>query len=366
MTRLVTVIFFFVACTSFTLDPEKGVEYEYIKTRAPQSIHVLKVDPKKVRIVLARALDTGLGRESVQEIASRHNALCAINGGFFEIGTKYDGICRGMCKIKEDIISFPYKMRGTIGWKEDNRPIFDLLFCTCEVKIDNTVYQIDGVNRPRATDKEVILFTSAFSKTTLSPFDSIEFEIFDDKVQNIYPKGSSKIKENSYVLSMDKSRFSANFNTIKCGQNAEVSFSFNPKKTDKTLWANQDYIIGGACLLIQDNEVIQDFQTEDVRSFFKTGRYARTCIGLLPDGRWIFVVVDGRQPLKSTGLTILELSSLMKSFGCVHALNLDGGGSSTMVIDNEIVNSPCGDEDEDNGQKKSRRVSDAILIFQKN
>lgn len=361
--RNLYAFFLFIFCTSFTLPPENGIEYEHIKTRAPQSIHVLKVDLKKAHILLARALDTGLGRESVESIASRHNALCAINAGFFKIGTKYDGMCMGICKVKDDIFGLPYKMRGTIGWKSGKAPIFDLLLCKCDVKIDNVIYTVDGFNRPRGNEKEIILYSDAFGKTTLSSFDSKEIEILDDKVQNIYPNGSSKIKENGYVLSMHNSTFQKHFCNVSKGQDAHVTFSYIPKKTSKDAWKEQDYIISGACLLVQDKEVIEDFKTEDVRSLFFSGRHARTAIGVLADERLIFVVVDGRQPLKSTGLTIPELCQLMKSFGCIHALNLDGGGSSTMVINNEIVNSPCGDEDEDDGQKKSRRVSDAILIM---
>ncbi len=60
-----------------------------------------------------------------------------------------------------------------------------------------------------------------------------------------------------------------------------------------------------------------------------------------------------------------ELAGLMADLGCVDALNLDGGGSSTMVFEGVLKNSPHGDEDEGAGQSMVRRVSDALIIVPK-
>jgi exopolysaccharide biosynthesis protein len=72
----------------------------------------------------------------------------------------------------------------------------------------------------------------------------------------------------------------------------------------------------------------------------------------------VFVVVDGRQPKISVGFSIDELAALMAKLGCVEAINLDGGGSSTMVAGGRVVNSPSDAAGE-------RPVSDALLIFKK-
>ena len=69
----------------------------------------------------------------------------------------------------------------------------------------------------------------------------------------------------------------------------------------------------------------------------------------------VLVTVDGRQPQKGVGMTIEELAKLMIELGCVEAMNLDGGGSTTMVIRNKIANSPSDATGE-------RPVSDALLI----
>jgi len=70
----------------------------------------------------------------------------------------------------------------------------------------------------------------------------------------------------------------------------------------------------------------------------------------------MLVTVDGRQPKKSVGMTIEELAVLMTGLGCVEAINLDGGGSTTMVINGRVVNNPSDATGE-------RPISDALLVF---
>lgn len=83
----------------------------------------------------------------------------------------------------------------------------------------------------------------------------------------------------------------------------------------------------------------------------------RTAIGIIDDLHYIIVVADGRTS-ESEGLSLLELAQLMESYGCVTAYNLDGGGSSTMVFNGEVVNQPT-----TNGNEISEReVSDIVYI----
>ena len=65
------------------------------------------------------------------------------------------------------------------------------------------------------------------------------------------------------------------------------------------------------------------------------------------------------------GLTLPELAEVMRTLGCKDALNLDGGGSSTLWINGAIVNRIIGDKDEAAGQAIVRPVSDAIVFIQK-
>ena len=83
----------------------------------------------------------------------------------------------------------------------------------------------------------------------------------------------------------------------------------------------------------------------------------RTAIGILEDGHYVFVVSDGRTD-ESEGLSLYELAEFMQSLGVTTAYNLDGGGSSTMVYQGEVVNNPT----TSGNSVKERSVSDIVYI----
>ncbi|WP_298871562.1 phosphodiester glycosidase family protein [uncultured Microbacterium sp.] len=70
------------------------------------------------------------------------------------------------------------------------------------------------------------------------------------------------------------------------------------------------------------------------------GDQPRTAVGVIDDNHLVFVVVDGRQEGYSAGATLPELADIMLSLGATTAYNLDGGGSSTMYFNGQVVNSP--------------------------
>jgi len=83
----------------------------------------------------------------------------------------------------------------------------------------------------------------------------------------------------------------------------------------------------------------------------------RTAIGIIDDNHYVFVVSDGRTS-ESVGLSLYELATILKNLGCKTAYNLDGGGSSTMVFNNEVINNPVS-----MGRSTSERsVSDIVYI----
>jgi hypothetical protein len=96
--------------------------------------------------------------------------------------------------------------------------------------------------------------------------------------------------------------------------------------------------ISGDRMLVQSGRIIDDLN--DVKL------HPRTAIGLNRNGRWVYiVVVDGRQPFYSNGATYQQLAEILQDLGAFNAMALDGGGSSTMVIQGEngepvVLNSP--------------------------
>ena len=95
---------------------------------------------------------------------------------------------------------------------------------------------------------------------------------------------------------------------------------------------------------------------------FVTTRHNRTALGRRPDGSYILCVADGRFRDHAEGLTLFELQRVMRWLGCSSAINLDGGGSSTMYIkDTGVVNYPSDNGEHDH--EGERPVSNAILVL---
>lgn len=82
--------------------------------------------------------------------------------------------------------------------------------------------------------------------------------------------------------------------------------------------------------------------------------HPRSATGITADGRLLLVVVDGRQP-HSRGVYLEELATIMRDLGAVQAMNLDGGGSSALVVDGKLFNRPSGTSVE-------REIASAILV----
>ena len=113
-------------------------------------------------------------------------------------------------------------------------------------------------------------------------------------------------------------------------------------------WTNVFDAIGGAPLLLLDGALTGQCNSG-------CGRQPRTGVGVTATGRILLVVVDGRQAKWSLGPTMDEFARIMRDLGAVSALNLDGGGSSAMVVDGEVVNRPS------DGHERS--ISSALLVL---
>ena len=118
-----------------------------------------------------------------------------------------------------------------------------------------------------------------------------------------------------------------------------------------------DVMTAGPMLLWKGKDVPQ--RTDRT---FVTNRHNRTALGRRPDGSYILFVADGRVKEHAEGLTLFELQHVMRWLGCSSAINLDGGGSSTMYIkDSGVVNYPSDNNQHDH--EGERPVSNAILIL---
>lgn len=105
---------------------------------------------------------------------------------------------------------------------------------------------------------------------------------------------------------------------------------------------NVAHAIGGGPRLLENGAPRISYDEE---VFFASGfradvPYPRTAIGRREDNHIVLFVTDGRNPLSSVGLTLPQLADEMKKLGCVDAMNLDGGGSSTFVANGRALNAP--------------------------
>ena len=112
-------------------------------------------------------------------------------------------------------------------------------------------------------------------------------------------------------------------------------------------------VVGGFPELLRDGRAVLGEQT--VAASFGAQRHPRTAIGWTPTGRLLLVTVDGRQPDWSAGMSLEELTWLFQSLGASYALNLDGGGSTAMVVSGAVVNRPSDREGE-------RAVGNALVL----
>jgi hypothetical protein len=110
--------------------------------------------------------------------------------------------------------------------------------------------------------------------------------------------------------------------------------------------------IGGNPVIVQDGQIVWS-DVNGTTSFH--GRNPRTGVGVTADGRVLLIAVDGRQPGYSKGMTLLQFAQLFMDKGAVNALNLDGGGSTTVVVNGDIKNRPS------DGNERS--VSSALVVL---
>ncbi|MFI4937529.1 MAG: phosphodiester glycosidase family protein [Candidatus Berkiellales bacterium] len=122
-------------------------------------------------------------------------------------------------------------------------------------------------------------------------------------------------------------------------------------------------MVSGIPLLIEEGKIVKDVLSKT--SDFYVKPHARTAIGLKANGEIVIVVAENYYGVLGgiQGLSITSLATLMQQLGCGSALNLDGGGSSTLWVNGKVINRTIGDLDESEGDYSVRAVSDSIVFI---
>lgn len=285
-----------------------GFHYETYKTDK-QVIHVVIVPPKEYDAHIIKAQN---GRETVPSMAKRSQAEVAINGGFFNIGSDKEGTPSGSLVIEGKIYNIKNKMQALAFFQSG---VLSIGFANPKKYLENHANSNDSL-------------------VSGIPMLIYEGNIIKENVQrkgNFYQKPHARtaigIRSNGdIVLCVVEHRYIKDLNKI-------------------TIEEIQWFLKKKAALLKERYDKKQgDLTVSELKKMLKED----------------FSTHAGIQ-----GLSILELAKFLKKMGCEFALNLDGGGSSTLWIEGKVINSTIGDEDEEKGVAIVRPVSDSIIFTKK-
>jgi hypothetical protein len=319
------------------------------------------LDLKQVDLRVTHALDEGVGLETTTSMARRYGAIAAVNAGFFRTTGTYRGESSGVLVVEGKLISEPLEgraafglIRGAIGAEI----IFGhLKFSGYVVTGRGRRLAIGGLNRPRGAD-ELIVYTPEFHRTTLTAPDGVEAVVRKNTVIRVGDgEGSGIIPPDGLVLSASGKARQWMLSNLRAGSRVRLEAKLEPVESEMNeAWSRASSIVGGGPQLIKEGKVAITFEAEKIAQRFVSDRHPRTAIARLKDGRVLLATVDGRQPGVSVGMSLGELANLLLEFGASEAINLDGGGSTTMVVNGKLVNVPS-------DQTGERPVSDAILVL---
>lgn len=362
-------------------------------TSGPWSVRVLTIDPRRFHGAVAPVLGSGVvpGREKVTSIAARLRATAAVNGGYFVVtdadGT--EGDLAGISVVNGRLASEAVNGRTSLilpdprgrGARIDALATRDRLRSS-----DGAVRELDGLERgpgliracggvggdePTVLPKhdftcsdpsEVIRYTSLFGPTT--PAGAGVEAVLDasghvtalrDARGGAIPAGGSVLAGTG--TGADWLRAHA-----RPGRRVDVRLRVRGAAGTLPLRPSLGIVNGGPRLLQAGRPAVPSraegfVWSDDPQFFWRFGvrRNPRTMAGTTRDGRLLLVTVDGHAAGFSVGATFTEEGAVMRALGARDAMNLDGGGSTTMTVGPQLVNRPSDATGE-------RPIGDAIVI----
>jgi hypothetical protein len=355
------------------------VHREIVDARGPWHIQVLEIDLRHRDLVLetARALDSAYGRETTTAMVARRRAagervIAGVNGDFFDMKTgeainnQMAGgvVARGLLPVLDERGEYR-GVRSQIGFLEDRRPVMGkfVLEGTAYWKGGGSV-RISGVNVVRART-DLVLFNRFIGRAT--PPDTLDRKTVEILLEYVRSEGDtmvalvtgrgrgrSPVPRDGCVLAAIRRPGLFDSAGVAPGDTVRLLLAFPPSPPRLRALA------GGLPQLIRAGEMALNLPDglEGAGRDFAEKRHPRTGVGFSADSTIVkFVVVDGRQS-RSDGMTLQEFALLMRRLGLDHALNLDGGGSTTLVIGDRVVNTPSDAAGE-------RPVANAILLVER-
>jgi hypothetical protein len=329
----------------------------------PTAAYVLHLDLARVQLRSVHALDKVIGTETVLEMSRRRRALAAVNAGFFAP----NGDPAGLLKIGGELISDTERPRGAVALSgpaaRPQRLVFDRVTVQVATRFDTSegvqVFAAASVDTIRQRD-QLTVYTPRYHEDTGTPNGGVEWVLRGRPLKVVERRdgaGSTPIPRDGIVLSYGGPSPPDTLNRLAPGVVVQIIPQYKVLLgSELSVWQNAYDAVSGAGLLLHRGAIASDWKVEDLRAGFDTERHPRTMIGVDGSGNVWLVAVDGRQPGYSMGMTFKELQQLALRLRLRDALNLDGGGSTTMVVGDTIVNRPS-------DPQGPRMVSDALIVL---
>ena len=355
----------------------------------PWVVNVLRVDRGQLPGRLSAVLSNGrvAGTETTSSMARRTGAAAGVNGGFFVSRGLGGGDPVGALAVGESLVSESTDGRAALLLpRAAGTParVASLRF-RGRATVGTSSRALDGVDRvpgripacggrggDRPTQRprhhlvcgdpsELVVLSPRFGPSTPGGPPRVELVVRGGQVVDRRVGVGTPIPSDGYVLSATGTAGRFLRAAGSPGAPASTSTQLLGGDTPVSL-ADHEAVVGGGPRLLRGGRVAvrggpEGFTADRaLRQGFTGGRNPRTLAGVTAGGGVLLVTVDGRRPGYSVGVTLREAARLMRSLGAREALNLDGGGSSTMVVRGKVVNRPSDPTGE-------RRVGDGVFVL---
>jgi hypothetical protein len=340
-----------------------GVTYEkrlQFTRFGPMRLHILtapKPDGRLYKVQPALSNGAVVGRERVtamQRRAEQSSTNAGVNGDLF---TWADGIpSSGL--IQDGVLkTTPHPRRSMVGVDTAGNLRVERIAMLATWQGAGPRRPVHRVNRPPGPNGTA-LYTPSYGTTTpatsgvteavLSPFPAAtpNADLVGFVTEN--RRGRTAIPPGGAVLAATGSQGQRLAVEAAAGQVVTVRLVLRPE------WRDVPEALGGGPIIVRAGKPIFNAM-EDFGSYHLNRRHPRTAVGQRSDGRIVMLVVDGRRPGYSAGMTNFELAQAMIRLGVVTASALDAGGSSTMAFDGKLLSRPS-----DTGGE--RMVAESLLV----
>ena len=293
----------------------------------------------------ARAPLTELAR---RETLNGADVLAIVNGDF-DMEQPYFGVPTGLAITKGKILTAGGDSRPAMGILVSGRPSIGVPDVHMQAQSGKHLWPIATFNKPLgyAKSRDLRMYSRAFrtSVRAAQPFRAIVITKLDrplppDAQTRIIgviseirePATEQIIPENAILLAEppDTKDSENKFRNLKVGMHVTVRMLVRMGSQPDI----SDAIAGLPILVTGGHAAIQGELSDYIKQ-----RHPRTAV-CYNEQNYMFVVVDGRQPKLSVGMTLEELADFMASLGCTEAMNTDGGGSTEMAVTVPQKNSP--------------------------